>query len=186
MKKIPSGFQKWREQTSISPFKRHLGNYKHTLIPNNNSEDSTIKYFNVTMLSIHNTMINVSLSIEISLERWIKSEVIMIPKEKQTTKINRRRVINKYETDYHLVLTCYWPESATIQSNRCNILGENQWETCPKCSAEHPAILDEIKIDIHQIACPNRAKLQNNTTTCYERMVINLTALCSRFHHIPD
>ena len=62
-----------------------------------------MKDFNITMLSIHNIMINVPLAIGILLERWTTSEVIMIP-QKQTTKFNRLGVINKYEADYNLEL----------------------------------------------------------------------------------
>ena len=38
------------------------------------------------MLSIHGTMINVPLATGISFERWTTSEVILIPKDKQTAK----------------------------------------------------------------------------------------------------
>ena len=55
------------------------------------------------MLSIHNTMTNTDLAIGSPLERWITAEVIMIPKEKTTIKINRLQVINKYEADYNLI-----------------------------------------------------------------------------------
>ena len=101
---MSEGFKKWQEKTSTSPSLRHLGHYKCLLIPNNNTNDFTIKYFNTTMLSIHNTIINVPLAIGTPLERWTTSEVIMIPKDKDTTQINRLRVINKYEADYNLIL----------------------------------------------------------------------------------
>ena len=64
-----------------------------SLIPDNKNEDSTIKYFNATMLSIHNTMINAVLSIDLPLERWINSEFIMIPKGKKATKTTSMRLI---------------------------------------------------------------------------------------------
>ena len=65
------------------------------------------------MLYIHNTMINEPLAIGTPLERQNTSEVIMISKDKQTTKINRLRVINKCEADYNLVLKYFQPKSAT-------------------------------------------------------------------------
>ena len=40
------------------------------------------------MLSIHNTMINAPLPIGTPLERWTIFDVIMIPKDKDTTKNN--------------------------------------------------------------------------------------------------
>ena len=88
-KQISESFKKWREKTSTSPSLHHLGHYKCLLIPDNNTKDSTIKALNTTMLSIHNTMINTPLPIGTPLERWTISDVIMIPKDKDTTKNNR-------------------------------------------------------------------------------------------------
>ena len=59
---MKQGFQKWREKTSTSPSKRHLGHYKCLLIPDTNKDDTTISDFNNNMLHIHNVMINSFLS----------------------------------------------------------------------------------------------------------------------------
>ena len=125
------------EKRNTSPSLRHLGHYKCLLIPDNNTKDSTVKDFNTTMLSIHNTMINVPLAIGTPLKRWTTSKVIMIQKDKEISKINRLRVINKYEGDYNLVLKYSWSKSDTKLSDKNKILGENQWDTNPLCSTEH-------------------------------------------------
>ena len=83
---MSEGFKKWREKTSISPSLRYLGHYKYLLIPDNNNKDTTIRDFNKNMHSIHNTMMNAPLAIGTPLERWTTPEVIMIPKDKETTK----------------------------------------------------------------------------------------------------
>ena len=88
VKQMSEGFKKWREKRRTSPSLRQFRHYKYLLIPDNNTKDSTIKYSNTTILSIHNIMINVPLAIGNHLERWTTSEVIMIPKDKDTTKIN--------------------------------------------------------------------------------------------------
>ena len=62
-------------------------------------------------------MINAPLAIGIFLERWTTSGVIIIPKDKQTKKVNRLRVINKYKADRNLVLKYFWPKSTTKQSD---------------------------------------------------------------------
>ena len=97
-------FLKVARKTSTLPLLRHLCHYKCLLILNNNTKDSTTKDINMTMLSIHNTMINTPLVIGTLPQRCTISDVIIIPKDKETTKINRIRVINKYEAGYNLVL----------------------------------------------------------------------------------
>ena len=80
VKKMSEGFKKGEKKTSTSPSLRHLGHYTCLLSSDNNTKESTIKYFNTTMPYIHNTMINAYLAIGTPLERWTTSEVIMIPK----------------------------------------------------------------------------------------------------------
>ena len=138
------------------------------------------------MLSIHNTMINEPLVIDTPLERWTISEVIMIPKDKDTPKINRLRVINKYEADYNLILKYFWPKSATKLTDKNKIIGENQWGTKTLCSAEHPALLDQIITDINRITCRNLVKLQNDATSYFDRMITDLTTLCCRIHNVLE
>ena len=55
------------------------------------------------MLAIHNTIINSATTTGIALKRWKLSEVIMIQKEIKNPRINRLRVLNKYEADLNLV-----------------------------------------------------------------------------------
>ena len=138
------------------------------------------------MLHIHNVMINSSLSLGVPLQRWTTSEVIMIPKEPNNIQINRLRVINLYEADYNLLLKFFWSHKATQLADKLGLLGENQWGTKPLCSAEQPALMDEFITEIHRITCRNMAKLQNDATACYDRMISNLTSLVSRSYHVPD
>ena len=54
------------------------------------------------------------------------------------------------------------------------------------CSADHPALIDEITTDIYRITCRNLSKLQNDATVYFDRMVTNLTTLCYRLYNVPD
>ena len=104
IKQMSDGFKCWRESTSTSPSKRHLGHYKSLLTSDGNEKNQIITHFNASMLQLLNTIINASISIGVPLTRWTTSEVIMIEKEKNNPRINRLRVINKYEADYNLIL----------------------------------------------------------------------------------
>ena len=58
--------------------------------------------------------------------------------------------------------------------------------TKPLCSVDQPALMDEFITYVHRITRRNMAKLQNDATVCYDRMVSNLTSLVSRSQHVPD
>ena len=107
-------FRKWKKQTSTSSSNRHISHYKCLLIPED--KDSKIDKYNKTMLMIHNTIINASIYNSIPLTRWTKSDVIMIPKLQNNPKMNRLRVINKFEVDFNLMLKFFWPKAATHQA----------------------------------------------------------------------
>ena len=120
------------------------------------------------------------------LKRWNLSEVIMIQKEIDNPRINRNRVLNKYEADFNLILKFFWPRLTTNHLEICNLLGENQWGTRPHRSADNVSLIDEVINEIHRITCKPSVKLQNDATTCYDRMIYNLSTLCSCSFGVPD
>ena len=77
------------------------------------------------MLAIHNTIINSATTTGIALKRWKLSEVIMIQKEIKNPRINRLRVLNKYETDLNLVFNFFWIKLTTNHLESRNLLVEN-------------------------------------------------------------
>ena len=72
---MSDGFKCWKESTSTSPSKRHLGHYKCLLTSHRNKHNKKIANFNASMLQLHNTLINASISIATPLTRWTTSEV---------------------------------------------------------------------------------------------------------------
>ena len=183
---MTSGFKKWREDTSTSPSMRHLGHYKCLLKPDGQKLKEKLKDFNTTMLAIHNIIINSATSTGIPLKRWTLSEVIMIQKELNNPRINRLRVLNKYEADLNLVFKFFWPRLTTNHLESRNLLGKNQWGTRPHRSAENVSLIDKIINEIHCITCKPLLKLQDNTTVYYDRMSCNLSTLCSRSFGVPN
>ena len=103
------------------------------------------------MLAIHNTIINSATSTSIPLKRWTLSEVIMIQKQLNNPRINRLRVLNKYEADLNLVLKFYWLQLTTNHLESRNLLGKNQWGTRPYRSTDNVSLIDEVTNEINRI-----------------------------------
>ena len=100
---MSDGFKCWKESTNINPSKRYLGHYKCLLNSDGSEHDMKITHFNASIFQLYNTLINTSISIGTPLTRWTTSEVIMVEK-KNNQRINSLRVINKYETDYNIII----------------------------------------------------------------------------------
>ena len=134
---MSSGFKKWRKNTSTSLSQRRLGYYKCLLKPDGQKSKDILKGFNTTMLAIHNTIINSATSTGIPPKRWTRSEVIMIRKEINNPRINRLRVLNKYEADFNLVLKFFWPRLTSKHLESRYLLGKNQWGSRPHHSTDN-------------------------------------------------
>ena len=50
----------------------------------------------------------------------------MIEKEKVKSKINRLRIIDKYEADYNLVLKLYWPKITNQTAKKTGLLARTK------------------------------------------------------------
>ena len=138
------------------------------------------------MFTIHNTIINTSTFTGVPLKRWTLSKVVMIQKEPNNPRINRLRVINKYEADLNLVLKFFWPRLTTNHLKSQNLFGEKQWGTWSRRSAKNVSLLDEIINEIHRITCKPLVKLQNDSNACYDKIICNLTTLYSRSFGVSD
>ena len=104
---IKEGFKKLKEKTSTSPSNRHLEHYKSLLAADGKSRKDQNKSSNETIWQIITTIINASITLSTPLKRWQTVESIMFEKEKGNSKINRLRIIDKYEADYNLLLKLY-------------------------------------------------------------------------------
>ena len=108
-----------------------------------------MKDLTLSILQVHNTILNTSVTSGIPLNRWIIVEVIMIQKEPNNPKIIKLRVLNKLEADYNLVLKYHWPHQTTHYAEKKNLLGGNQWGTRPRRSADTTALIDKLINEIH-------------------------------------
>ena len=54
------------------------------------------------------------------------------------------------------------------------------------CSANQETFLDEITMEIHRLSVTSFIKLQNNATSCFNRMIVSLTTLCYRIFEVKD
>ena len=76
------------------------------------------------MFTLHNNIKNATTSTGIPLKRWTLSKVIMIEKAPNNSRINRLRVVNKYEANFNLVLKLFSPCLTTTPLESRDLLGE--------------------------------------------------------------
>ena len=63
------------------------------------------------MWKSHYTLANVTISLSTPLNRWLKTTTIVLKKHRGKPKINRLRIIGKFEVDYNLLLKLFCPQN---------------------------------------------------------------------------
>ena len=72
-----------------------------------------MKDLTLSILQVHNTILNNSITSGTSLNFWMIAEVMMIQLEPNNPKINKLRFLHKFEADYNLLLKYLWLHKTT-------------------------------------------------------------------------
>jgi len=180
----------WKESTTTSPSGRHLGRYKALYTQFPKSADPAIKE-ETEMLTSHQTemreairgIINHCLHHGYVLHRWKKILNAMIFKEHNNHKIHRLRVIHIYEADLNLIFAIKW-QQLLHHADHTNQLNNGLFGGRPGCEAQSLPLLEELKYDISLTSRRSLFNFDNDASSCYDRIIINLASLISRKYGI--
>lgn len=85
-------------------------------------------------------------------------------KQKGNSKINRLRIIDKFEADYNLLLKLYWLKITNGIAEENNTLGKNQLGTRKKKSATDDVMINEFILDTFRIQQQTLVIQQNDAS----------------------
>jgi len=137
------------------------------------------------MWHILSSLTNFAIHTTQPLDRWRTTIAIMLEKDKGSPKINRLRVIGKYEADYNLLLKLYWPKLTTQHAEREGTLGKSQMGTRPHKSSNDASVINELIVDTCRIQKCILTIKQNDASACYDRIIANHSSLNSRREGTP-
>ena len=132
------------------------------------------------MDSYHNIDINTALLTSIPLTRRKKCICIMIEKEKANFKINRLKIIDKFEADYKIILKLYWPKIMNQIAEANETLRKIQHENRKYKSTTDAALITEFIIGTTKINHEPLAIQQNDTSAYYDRIITKCASINSR------
>ena len=96
------------KETNTSPSLHHLGHYKCLITSDGNKLYTKLKDLTLSILQLHNIILNNSITSGTPLNCWMIIEVMMIQLEPNNPKINKLRFLHKFEADYNLLLKYRW------------------------------------------------------------------------------
>lgn len=120
------------------------------------------------------------------MERWKSVNQLAIEKVPGVNRVNLLRRINQYEADYNLKLRYHWPRQTQTGEDKQGFLGENHHGGRKTRRSSDVAFINEMIIGFHRLSYDILSITQHDNTDCYDRIVDNITNICTRKYNIPQ
>lgn len=199
----------WRESTTTSPSKMHLGHHKSLIYPFNeddmidekesrwkmfDSSDSddtdsddaesteakpTLEDMRKELLAAQLMLMNYAIKHEYVYDRWLSVVNMMILKEEGNTKVHRLRVLHLYEADYNLLLGVKWRKLMHHAVDN-NLLHDSQYGGVPGRDSITPVLITEMQYEITRATRKALVTLDFDATSCYDRIIESVASLAAR------
>ena len=101
----------------------------------------------------------------------------MFEKGKGFHKINRLRVIGKYETYCNILLKLYWPKLTIQHAEREGALGKSQLEPRSHKIFNDSSVINELIVDTCRIQKCILTMKQNDASAWYDRIIANYPSI---------
>ena len=186
----------WRETTSTSPSKQHLGHYKalvakhvHSHVTDEDAQSDIamrdeMDAIQQRILRLRIQLLNYALLRGYSFTRWQTIANTHILKEPGNIKVHRTRVIHIYEADYNLAIGVKW-RTALYAAEALGVMHEGQYGSRPLRMASDPVLLEQLQVDMSTVTRKTLVLTNYDATSCYDRIVPNLAMLVSRKFGVP-
>jgi hypothetical protein len=180
-----SGYVKWNERTTTSPSGRHLGHYKIlTRLQVIDETDNNI-YLNQELLKLYYMVTMTAVKVGGSLTRWKTISTCMIQKIPGVNRINKLRVIHLYEADYNLLLKLMWARKGVWHLCDHDAIHDGQAGSRPGKRAIDVILQKEMKYLYAALTRTPLGTIDNDATSCYDRIVCSLAIGICIFYGIP-
>ena len=176
--------RRWKESTSTSPSRRHLGHYKALLPSSSYNPNEYLTTKEGKILSAHLSILNFCARTGYSLHRWHKIVTMMIPKEQNNFKIHRLRVIHLYEADL-TALFSIWSRKMIYKATAQHSLNTGSYGARPGKTSIDPAFISVLQTEIATITRTNLILAPNDAAQCYDRIIPNHALLSCMSHGMP-
>ena len=181
MAELIKRLRRWKESTTTSPSRRHLGHYRSLLPPSNYNLSNYLVEPAGKILSVHLHLLNFCATTGYSLHRWHKIVTMMIPKEHNNFKIHCLHVIHIYEADL-TVLFSIWSKRMVHASTAASCLNPGSFGARPGKTSSDPAFIGLLQHEISAITCSNLSIAPNDAAQCYDQIIPNHAMLSCLSH----
>ena len=138
------------------------------------------------MWNIHHNITNIALLNKIHQLDGYCFQYLQFQKDCGKPRIHRIRLINTYESAYNLILKYFWLKKGLRNVESQKQLRINQTGSRKDKPLIETATINELIIEYHRLTRHERCIHQDDTTACFDRIVMNHEILNSRKYLIPN
>lgn len=172
----------WKEKTSTSPSKRHLGHYFSLLLKIGDETDELAD----TILRMHHKMLQIAQCRGRPYNRWKKEVEVMIKRDPGEPKIDRLRIICLYKADYNLYLKIMWAHRLVKIAKNENLFDDSQSGGRPNRTSGDVTLRKMLIFTYSRVTRTSLACMDLDAKTCYDRIIATFGMLCSRYFGMPS
>jgi hypothetical protein len=152
------------------------GEYFHLSFPLSSGSLQVIVQ-DADLLSVQVKMMNIAIKNGIALDRWCKSVMVMIEKDTDVPTIHHFQIIHLCEADYNLFLKLQQGLRLVRHGKKHHSLNDQQFCSQKYRTAIDPVLLKQLSYDLSRQCHTNLATFNNNTSACYDRIIVTLAML---------
>jgi hypothetical protein len=184
-----SAFLHWKESTSTSPSRRHLGLYKALITAYINASDKfdktdpdnkyapTVQAQAEEILRLIHGLASVATAQGFFLRRWINVINIMIYKKPGCIELDRLRVIHLFEADFNMFVGVLFGCRAMRHSVSHNLLHSGQYSK-PGGECQDAALSKVLHNLLAFFTKTPLGQFESDATACFDRVVMAFALLC--------
>jgi hypothetical protein len=179
-----NGYKRWGEGMTTSPSGIHLGHEKATL-KRKDIQDEEAKTLGKDPLYLRVFQIKAKL-LEWAMKyrhvcgRWTKVVNAMLEKIPGKPLLNKLRVIHLLESDFNLMIGILWGRRLVHQGEQINAFDDGQGGSRLDRRTQELLLQKHLTYSIWRMARINGASFDNDTKSCFDRIVMTVASLCSQ------
>ena len=131
---------------------------------------------------------NIAIQSGIAIPRWSNAVRlnVMIEKDQGEPKLNRLRIIHLFEADFNFFLKLQWGHRLVRRAIDLDLLHDGQHGSISGRMSLNPIMLTQLTTDLCRLLKHDFVRFDNNTSACYDRIIIALAMLAARKCGMPD
>jgi hypothetical protein len=180
--KMMKKYKRWKERTSTSLSRRHLGHFHALFRPlkaKNEEDRERMEGMRQEIIAMHATMLQTAYDNEHVYDRWKYILTCMLGKDSGIPRIHRLRAIHLYKCDLNLLFLIFFRElDQHCEDNY--LINKGVYGCRPNRRAIDPVFVNVTQTEMAMVTRTPLVKFNNDATACFDRILVHLLNLCLR------